>query len=156
MNAAATDAQTEAREALGPIGVLVIGYPPGSPMTGDAAPLLVDLVERGIIRIFDLMFVKKDEDGTVTAFEAKDLDDKHVGEFAMFEGASSGLLGDEDAKSASDALEPGSGAAVLIYENRWAAPLLAAVARNGGVVLEAERISEQELLEALDAAESAS
>jgi len=156
MSVVGTDTETTGVEALGPLGVIVIGYPPGAPMTGEAAPLLMDLVDRGIIRVFDAMFIVKAEDGSVVALEAKDLDQDHVGDFAVFAGASSGLLGDEDARVAAEALEPGSAAAVVMYENRWAAPLLAAVHRNGGVVLDAERISEADLLGALDATEAAS
>jgi Family of unknown function (DUF6325) len=140
---------------LGPIDIVVIAYPAGAPMTGDAAPLLVDLVERGIIRVLDVMFVIKDEDGTFSGFEATDLDDKGVGDFTVFEGASSGLLGDEDAATAADAIEPGSAAVMILYENRWAGPFVAAVRRNGGVPIAFERIPAQDLIDALDAAEAA-
>lgn len=141
---------------LGPVDVVVIAYPAGAPMTGEAAPLLVDLVDRGIIRVLDAMFVTKNEDGTFSGFEARDLTDKDVGDFAVFDGASSGLLGDEDAAKAADALEPGSAAVMIVYENRWAAPFIAAVRRNGGVPVAFERIPAQDLIDALDAAEAAS
>src|SRR5690242_6848428 len=85
-------------EDLGPIDVVVIGYSPHAPMTGEAIPLLLDLVERGIIRVLDVLFVVKNQDGTFSGFEATDLDPQSVGDFAEFEGASSGLLGDDDAK----------------------------------------------------------
>ena len=101
-------------------------------MTGEAVPLLIDLVDRGIIRVLDCLFVLKNEDGTFSGFDARDLSDKGVGDFAVFEGASSGLLGDEDAQHAAEAIEPGSAAAMIMYENRWAAPFVAAVRRNGG------------------------
>jgi hypothetical protein len=143
-------------EELGPVDVAVIAYPPGAPMTGEAAPLLVDLVDRGIIRVLDALFVKKNEDGSFTGFEARDLTDKGVGDFAVFEGASSGLLGDEDAEKAAEAIEPGSAAVMIVYENRWAAPFVAAVRRNGGVPVAFERISVPDLIDALDAAEAAS
>ena len=141
---------------LGPIDVVVIAYPAGAPMTGEAAPLLVDLVDRGIIRVLDVMFVKKNEDGTFSGFDARDLDGKGVGDFKAFEGASSGLLTEEDAEKASEAIEPGSAAVMIVYENRWAAPFVAAVRRNGGVAVAFERIPAQDLLDALDAAEAAS
>jgi hypothetical protein len=140
---------------LGPIDVVVIAYPPDAPMTGEAAHLLVDLVDRGIIRVLDAMFVQKDADGTFSGFEARDLGDRDVGDFAVFDGASSGLLGDEDAAKAADAIEPGSAAVVIVYENRWAAPFIAAVRRNGGVPVAFERIPTQDLIDALDAAEAA-
>jgi hypothetical protein len=141
---------------LGPVDVVVIAYPPGAPMTGEAVPLLIDLVDRGIIRVFDALFVKKEQDGTFSGFDARNLSDKDVGDFAVFEGASSGLLGDEDAAQAAAAIEPGSAAVMIMYENRWAAPFVAAVRRNGGVPIAFERIPAQDLIDALDAAEAAS
>lgn len=143
-------------DALGPIDVAVIAYPPDAPMTGEAAPLLLDLVDRGIIRVLDALFVRKDADGTFSGFDATDLTDKGVGDFAVFEGASSGLLGDDDLAMAADAIEPGSAAVLLVYENRWAAPFIAAVRRNGGVPVAFERIPAQDLIDALDAAEASS
>ena len=141
---------------LGPIDVVVIGYPPDAPMTGEAVPLFLDLVDRGIIRVLDAMFVKKNEDGTFSGFEARGLSDKDVGDLAVFDGASSGLLGDEDAAQAAEAIEPGSAAVMIMYENRWAAPFVAAVRRNGGVPVAFERIPVQDVIDALDAAEAAS
>src|SRR5689334_22085597 len=140
---------------LGPIDVVVIAYRPGAPMTGDAAQRLVDLVDRGIIRILDAMFVVKNEDGTFSGFDASDLAGKGVGDFVVFEGASSGMLSDDDAEKAADAIEPGSVAVVLVYENRWAAPFVAAVGRNGGVPVAFQRVPVQDLVDALDAVETA-
>jgi Family of unknown function (DUF6325) len=146
----------DAREMeLGPIDIVVIGYPAGAPMTGEAAPLLVDLVDRGIIRVLDAMFVIKNEDGTYSGFEARDLGDKDVGDFAVFDGASSGLLGDDDAAKVADEIEPGSAAVMIVYENRWAAPFVAAVRRNGGVPIAFERIPATDVMDALEAAEVA-
>src|SRR3954471_17746533 len=139
---------------LGPVDIVVIAYPAGAPMTGEAAPLLVDLVERGIIRVFDVMFVAKEADGTFAGFDATDLTDKGVGEFNVFEGASSGLLGDEDLAMAAEAIEPGTSAVMLVYENRWAAPFAAAVRRNGGTLIANARIGVEDLMTALDAAEA--
>jgi hypothetical protein len=143
-------------DELGPIDVAVIAWPPSAPMTGEGAPILADLVDRGIVRIFDMMFVTKGEDGSVVGFEAKDLGDRDVGEFHIFEGASSGLLGDADVEQAAEAIEPGWSAAVIVYENRWVAPFANAVRRNGGRLLDFQRISPAELLEVLDATEPAS
>jgi hypothetical protein len=144
------------QDHLGPINVVVLAYPPGAPMTGEAVPMLLDLVDRGTIRVFDAMFVSKADDGSVIGFDARNLGDKDVGDFAVFEGASSGLLGDADVAQAADALEPGHSAAVIVYENRWAVPFIDAVHRNGGEVIDSQRISVQELVEALDATEAAS
>ena len=143
-------------EELGPIDIVVIAYPAGAPMTGEAVPFLLDLVDRGIVRVLDAMFVMKDEDGTFSAFDARNLDGKGVGDFAVFEGASSGLLGEDDAATAAEALEPGSAAVMIVYENRWAAPLVAAIRRNGGVPVAFERVRPEDLMEAVDAMESAS
>jgi hypothetical protein len=142
-------------EELGPVDIVVIAYPAGAPMTGEAVPMLLDLVERGIIRVLDVMFVIKDADGTYSGFAATDLDDKSVGDFSAFEGASSGLLGDDGVATAAEGIEPGSAAALIIYENRWAAPFAAAVRRNGGRLVDFQRIPMQELIASLDAAEAA-
>ena len=143
-------------DVLGPIDVAVLAWPPDAPMTGTAAPLLVDLVERGIIRIFDVMFVMKGSDGSVVGFEAQELGDKDLGEFRLFEGASSGLLGDEDARQAAEAIEPGWSAAVIVYENRWAVPFVTRLRENGGDVIDVQRITPAELIEVLNDAEAAS
>ena len=142
-------------DELGPIDIVVIAYSADAPMTGEAAPLLVDLVERGIIRVLDVRFVTKNEDGTFSGFDARDLSDKGVGDFEVFEGASSGLLGDEDAEKIADAIEPGSAAVMIVYENRWAGPFIAAVRRNGGVPVAFERIPAQDLIDALDSLDAA-
>ena len=142
-------------EEVGPIDIVVIAYPAGAPMTGEAVPLLLDLVDRGIVRVLDAMFVKKKDDGTFSGFDARDLDGKGVGDFMVFEGASSGLLGEEDVATAAEAIEPGAAAVMIVYENRWAAPFAAAVRRNGGVVVENQRIPVQDVVDVLDAAEAA-
>jgi hypothetical protein len=139
---------------LGPIDIIVIGYPADAPMTGEAVPLFMDLIERGIIRVLDVKFVTKDADGTFSGFDATDLDEDSVGDLTAFAGASSGLLGDEDLETAAEAIEPGTSAVMIVYENRWAAPFATAVRRNGGVLVASERIPAQDLLEALDAAEA--
>jgi hypothetical protein len=143
-------------EEVGPVDIIVIGYPAGSPMTGEAADILVGLVDAGIVRILDALFVAKDEAGEVSGFEAQGLDDKNVGSFAVFDGASSGMLGDEDIASAGEVLEPGEAAVIIVYENRWAAPFAAAVIRNGGQLLASRHITVPEVIAALDAAEAAS
>jgi hypothetical protein len=141
---------------LGPVDVVVIAYPAGSPMSGDAITPLMDLVDRGIVRVLDAMFVVKDEEGRISGIEARNLDDQHVGGLTVLEGASSGLIGDSDIATAGEALEPGSGAVMIVYENRWAAPLVAAIRRNGGVPVAFERVNPEDLMEAVDALESAS
>ena len=143
-------------DELGPIDILVIEYPADAPMTGEAVPIFLDLVDRGIIRVLDVLFVRQNEDGTVSGFEASDLDADTLGDFKVFEGASSGLLGDDDVSSVGEVLEPGSAGVVIVYENRWAAPFAAAVRRNGGVLVANQRITAQELMDAIDTADAVS
>jgi len=138
---------------IGPIDYLVVEFP-GSKMTGEGLPLLVDLVDRGIIRILDLVFVKKELDGSVRGMAIADLDKDGQLDLAVFEGASSGLLAQEDLVEAGGVLEPGSSAGLLVYENRWAAPFASALRRGGGQVVASGRIPVQDVLAALDATES--
>jgi len=138
---------------MGPIDYLIVEWPGRQP-TGEAAPHLLDLVDRGLIRILDLVFLHKDEDGSLTRLEIADLGDQ-VAAFADFEGASSGLLSEEDADEAAGALEPGTSAALLVYENRWAAPFASAVRRSGGQLVATGRIPIQAMVAALDAADAA-
>ena len=141
-------------EEMGPVDIVVIAFPPDAPMSGEAVPMLLDLVERRIIRVLDALVVVKEADGTFSGFEASGLEDKGLGELSAFEGASSGLLGDEDAAVAAEAIEPGTVAVLLVYENRWAAPFAIAVRRNGGVLIDNQRIPTQSLVAALDAIET--
>ena len=141
-------------EELGPIDYVVLEWPGTIPDTSGVQPLLLDLVDRGIIRILDVAFVAKDEDGSVSGLELGEL--KQVAEaFAAFEGASSGLLGFEDLEEAAAALEPGTSAAVLVWENRWAGPVAAALRRSGGQLVASGRLPTQAILAALDAVEAA-
>jgi hypothetical protein len=134
---------------MGPIDYLIVEWPGRQP-TGEAVPHLIDLVDRGLIRILDLTFIAKAEDGSVAALEIADLGD----EIGAFEGASSGLLGDDDVDEAGAALEPGTSAALLVFENRWAAPFATAVRRSGGQLVASGRIPVQDVLAALDAVEA--
>ncbi|MGW3916456.1 DUF6325 family protein, partial [Streptomyces sp. NPDC005070] len=114
---------------MGPIDYIVVEFP-GNRMTGEGLPILVDLVDRGIIRILDLLFVRKDEDGSVVGMEVADFDGDGALDLAVFEGVSSGLLGEDDIAEAGKALEPGNSAGILVYENLWAAPFAAALRRG--------------------------
>ena len=141
-------------DEFGPVDIVVISYPAGSPMTGEAMPLLLDLVDRKIVRVLDVLFVMEGEDGTFAGFKAEDLDETGLGDLKVFEGASTGLLGDEDAATAAEALEPGSAAVLIVYENRWAGPFAAAVRRNGGIVVDYQRIPAEEVVAAIEAIEA--
>jgi hypothetical protein len=136
---------------LGPIDYVLVEWQ-GKQPTGEAMPHLVDLVDRGLIRILDLAFIAKAEDGSVVGLEIADLGDA-VAEFGVFEGAASGLISEEDHAEAGNALEPGTSAALLVYENTWAAPFAAAVRRSGGQLVASGRIPVQDVIAALDAAE---
>ncbi|MEV8454067.1 DUF6325 family protein [Streptomyces sp. NPDC052095] len=140
-------------DETGPVDYLVVEFP-GNRMTGEGLPLLVDLVDRGIIRILDLVFVRKDRDGTVTGVELAELtEDGHDG-LAVFEGVSSGLVGRDDIDEVGAVLEPGSAAGIVVYENTWAGPFAAALRRSGGRIVAGGRIPLQEVLASLEAAEA--
>lgn len=135
-------------EEMGPIDYLLIEWEAGEP-TGEVATIVVDLVERGIIRVLDLAFMAKAKDGSVTRVEVADLGDK-VEELKVFEGASSGLVSEDDVAEAGTALEAGATGALLVFENRWAAPFAIAVRRTGGQLVANGRIPVQAVLAALD------
>ena len=145
---------TDDLDEMGPIDYIVVEFP-GSKMNGEAFPHLIDLVDRGIVRILDLVFVTKDLDGSVKGIAIADLDDDGELDLAVFEGASSGLIGDDDIQEAGGILEPGSSAGILVYENVWAGPFAAAVRRGGGQLVASGRIPIQAMLAALEAAEAA-
>jgi Family of unknown function (DUF6325) len=142
----------EELDSMGPIDYLVVEFP-GSRMTGKAFPLLVDLVDRGLIRILDLAFIRKETDGSVIGLELSDLDGDGELDLTVFEGASSGLLGEDDIQEAGEALQPDSSASILVYENVWAAPLAREIRLSGGQLVASGRIPVQQVLAALDAAD---
>lgn len=141
---------SEEIDEMGPIDYVVVEWA-GQQPTGEAVPYLVDLVDSGLIRILDLAFITKDESGAVAEVEFEDLGG---GDFAVFEGVSTGLIGQDDHIEAAAALEPGTSAAILVYENRWAAPFATAVRRSGGQLVASGRIPVQDLIASLDAAEA--
>jgi hypothetical protein len=142
-------------DEMGPVDYLVIEFPEDHPV-GENLPLLIDLVDRGIIRILDLALVKRELDGSVTLLALTDADDHGEWDFSVFEGVSAGLLGDDDVEDAAQALEPGRAAALLVYENRWAAPLAVALRRSGAQLVAGGRIPVQAILASLDAVEAGS
>ncbi|HWJ83848.1 MAG TPA: DUF6325 family protein [Cellulomonas sp.] len=140
-------------QETGPIDYIVVEFPPGG-MNGEAFPLLVDLVDRGLIRILDLVVLRKEEDGAITGLSLDSFENGDV-DLTIFEGVSSGLLGDDDLEEAANAIEPGAAAAVLVYENVWAVPFALALRRGGAQMVASGRIPVQAILAALDAAEPA-
>jgi hypothetical protein len=139
-------------EEMGPIDYVVLEWPAQQP-TGEVGPMILDLVDRGLIRILDIAFLAKGDDGSVAALDLGGLNGDGAG-FAEFEGASSGLLGQDDLEEAAAALEPGTSAAILVWENRWAAPVAAALRRTGGQLVASGRIPVQAVLAALDEVEA--
>ena len=138
-----------ALDTMGPVDYVVVEWT-GQQPNGEALPHLIDLVDRGIVRILDLVFVTKADDGTVAEVEINELG----AEFAIFDGASSDLLDDDDIAEASSALEPGTSAAILVWENLWAAPFATALRKNGAQLVASGRIPVQALIATLEAAEA--
>ena len=141
-------------DALGPISYLVVEFP-GNKMTGEGFPALVDLVDRGLIRILDLTFVTRNDDGSIVGIELADLDGDGTMDLAVFEGVSSGLLDESDRAEAAAAIEPGSSAGILLFENRWAVPFVQALRNSDAQLIAAGYVPIDALLESLDAIESA-
>ncbi len=149
-----TELEETGLDETGPIDYVVIEFP-GNRMTGEGFPLLIDLVDRGIIRILDLKFVMRELDGSVVAIEIADFDGDGQLDLAVFEGASSGLIGPDDVDEAISIIEPGNSAGIIVYENVWAAPFAVALRRGGAQLVASGRIPVQAILAALDASEAA-
>jgi len=151
-----TEVHEEVHEVdeMGPVDYLVLEFPKFT-MTGDAMRELLDLVGKGVIRVLDLVFVRKDQDGRVSVLAAGDLQSDGEFDSSVFEGARSGLLGRDDIDEVASALQPGSAGATLVYENLWAAPLARALRRNGAQLVAGGRIPIQAILASLDATEKA-
>ncbi|MDF2976612.1 MAG: hypothetical protein K0S40_1340 [Actinomycetospora sp.] len=132
----------------GPIDYLVVEFPEGT-MTGEGMPLLLDLVDRGLIRILDLVFVRRERDGSLSGLEITDLDGDGIPDLLEFRGASSGLLDQDDVAEAGSVVAPGATAAVLVYENVWAAPLAGALRRSGAQLIAGGRIPVDAVLASL-------
>ncbi|WP_421118441.1 DUF6325 family protein [Aquihabitans daechungensis] len=141
-------------EVHGPIDFILIEFQ-GDRLTGEAGAALLDLVDAGTIRIWDLLVVTKAADGTVQGINIEDLDADHLGSFTAFAGAQSGLLSDDDVSEAGNALEAGTVAALIIFENTWAIPFVRAARASGGQVVASARIPAETVIEVLDAADAA-
>ena len=142
------------QQDVGPIDYLALEFPQAK-LTGEGLGILVDLVDRGIIRVLDLRFVKREPDGTFTAAAIADLDGDGTLDLAVFEGAQSGLLDDDDLRQAVELIEPGNAVGLIVYENTWAGPFVSAMRRKGAEVIASGRIPADDVLAALDAMESA-
>jgi hypothetical protein len=137
---------------MGPVEYIVVSFP-GTEFNGKIAPELVALVESGTVRILDLIFIGKDAEGDVLAFEIDELSD--VAGFDQLPGEVGGLIGPEDVEFIGSQLEPNSSAALLIWEDVWAAPFASAVLASGGVLLQGARIPHAVIESALEGLPSA-
>ncbi len=142
----------EESATMGPISYLIVEFP-GSRMTGEGLPILMDLVDRGLVRVLDLVFAHRDTDGSVEMVELGDIDHDGTFDFTVFAGASSGLLDQSDLADASAVIQPGSSAAILIFENRWATPFVEALRHGGAELVSAGYIPQDVLLSSLEEAE---
>jgi len=124
---------------------------PGSRFNGEIAPALRELVDQNLIRVLDLLVLKKDAEGELEAFELSDLEDSELGGLRSHEHELAMLLSEDDVTALAASIEPGSSAAVLVWENKWAAPFGAAVRHSGGQLVASGRIPIQALLAAIEA-----
>ena len=139
---------------IGPVDFLILEWPPGKEPTGEGLAEIINLTDRGIVRVLDLAFVQKGEDGSVAGLAIADIDGDGALDLVQFEGAGSGLMNQDDYDEAGAALEPGASAAIIVFENSWAAPFVSAVRRSGAQVVANGRIPVADVLDALDAAEA--
>jgi len=138
---------------VGPIDYLALEFPQAK-LNGEGLGILVDLVDRGIIRLLDLRMVKREVDGTFTAAEIADFDNDGTLDLAVFEGVQSGLLDDDDLSQAANLIEPGNAVALLVWENAWAGPLVSPMRPGGAEVVASGRIPGNDVVAALDALEA--
>ena len=137
---------------IGPVQCAVFGFP-GSNFKGEIAPALADLVDKGTIRVLDLVFAMKDLEGNVAVLELDQLDDEHRAPWAGINDEPSGILNDDDVDAIADALEPGDAAALLVWEDVWAGPFAQAVRNADGELILYERIPYDLVVAALDEAD---
>src|SRR3954464_5440404 len=140
-------------DELGPVDYLVVEFPAGaSNFTGEMAEELLALVDAGTIRVIDILILTKNEDGTVEAVELSDVDE--LGELQALEAQLAELLAAEDVAQLAAAMDPGSTAGVLIWENLWAAPFASAARRSGGQLIANGRIPIQAIVASIEADEA--
>ena len=140
-------------EMLGPVELAVIEFP-GSQFKGEIAPALADLVDNDIVHIIDLVFVTKNDDGSIDAIELSDLPAEEASAFDDLDGEAGGLLSDADLDLASQVLAPGSSAALIVWENTWARRLVTAIKDAGGRLVAHDRLDAETVQEALASADS--
>ena len=138
----------------GPIDYLLLQFPEDADLA-PARDALLDLVENGIVRIYDLLVIRKEADGSFVGLDIADLTDEGIGSLTVFAGARSGLLSDDDLSEAAGIIDPGTAAAVLVYENAWAVPFVAAARAAKAEVIASDRIPADVVMDVLDALEAA-
>jgi hypothetical protein len=138
---------------VGPIDYLALEFPEAR-VNGEGLAALLDLVDKGTVRILDLRAVKREVDGTFTEMEIADFDSDGTLDLAVFRGVSSGLLDDDDLSQAASLIEPGKVVALLVWENTWAAPFVSAMRRVGADVIASGRIPADEVVAMLDELEA--
>jgi hypothetical protein len=138
---------------VGPIDYLAVEFP-GARLEGEGLAALVDLTERGIIRILDLVVATVAEDGSFAVVALADLDGDGVLDLAVFEGARSGLLDEDDIAQSAGLVKPGNAVGLIVYENTWAGPFVSAMRSVGAEVIASGRIPADDVVAALDALES--
>jgi hypothetical protein len=139
-------------DVLGPVDYLVVEFPADEAnFSGAMAAELRSLVDRELIRVLDLVIVRREPDGSVEVAELADVAQSDVGELVALEADVAMLLAEEDIAEVGKALEPGSIAAVLVYENRWAGPFASSIRRSGGQLVASGRVATQALLAAIEA-----
>jgi Family of unknown function (DUF6325) len=136
---------------LGPVDMVIIGFPPNTTQSGEGLQRFLDLVDRRIIRVLDIKGVRRDSDGSFSGFNIGDIDGDGIPDLVAFQDAQTGLITDEDLRVAVEAMEPGTVAILIVFENTWAAPFVKAVLRGGGQLLAYERVGAQDLLDAIEA-----
>lgn len=139
-------------EVHGPIDYVLLEFT-GNKLTGRAADELVSLVERGIVHVYDVMVVGKEVDGSIYMVDLAESSGQ-AGEFAVLDGARTGLLAEDDLREVAGAMQPGSLAALIVYENTWAIPFVAAALESGGQMIAGGRIPAQDVMDVLDAMEA--
>jgi hypothetical protein len=142
---------TETIDQLGPVDWLVVEFPGTDYGRGQVAPYLKDLVDRGLVRVLDMVFLRKDKDGTLEMGEISDLDETELGQLRTTEAELAMVLSEQDVSDLTETIEPGTSAVVLVWENVWAAPFGSAVRHAGGQLVASGRIPTQAVLAAIEA-----
>jgi hypothetical protein len=139
-------------EVRGPVDYVLLEFHDDH-LTGRAAGAVLDLIDRGVIAVYDVVVVGKDHQGKVYSLDLAEAEASAVGDFGDLAGAHSGLVGDDDLADAASAMEPGTLAVLIVYENLWAIPFVAAALESGGEMIASARIPATDVMAAVEALE---